>query len=332
MMSRRTALGLIGLATAATAVGVSAAARSQAKTAEAAYPPLGAFLNVDAVPVHYVQRGTGPDLILLHGAGGNLRDFTFRFMDLLTDRYRVTAFDRPGLGYTGRVPGTATGVFATTAESPLEQAAFLRKAAAQLGIVRPIVAGQSFGGAVAYAWAVGGLDADTPENAAAVVSLSGVTLPWPGDLGAYYRVNGSAFGGAVTVPLLAALVPDRIVRDRIASAFTPESMPDGYADYIGAALTLRPDTLRANVRQVNTLRPHMVTMETRYGDLTLPVEIVHGTADTTVPIDIHARPFAQRYAIAALTELPGVGHMPHHSRAADCVAAIDRAANRAGLR
>ena len=66
----------------------------------AAFPPVGEFVSVTGGRVHYVHAGQGPDVILLHGAGGNLRDFTFSLMDHLTDRYRVTAFDRPGMGYT----------------------------------------------------------------------------------------------------------------------------------------------------------------------------------------------------------------------------------------
>jgi pimeloyl-ACP methyl ester carboxylesterase len=35
-------------------------------------------------------------MVLIHGAGGNTREFTFAFMDRLTDRYRVIVrFDQP---------------------------------------------------------------------------------------------------------------------------------------------------------------------------------------------------------------------------------------------
>ncbi len=91
-------------------------------------------------------------------------------------------------------------------------------------------------------------------------------------------------------------------------------------------------TFRENARQVNTLRPQVVAMAARYDALTLPIEIVHGDADTTVPLDIHSGPLARRLANARLTVLPGVGHMPHHADPDAVVAAIDRAAERAGLR
>lgn len=324
-------LGREVLKLAAVALGVGATltgcgAQYRADRAQANFPPLGNFVTVDGLQVHYVQAGQGPDLVLLHGAGGNLRDFTFALMDQLTDRYTVTAFDRPGLGYSDPI----LQADATAGASPQDQARILRAASAQLGISAPIVAGHSFGGIVSYAWAVAGLHEENPANAAAVVSMAGVTLPWPGKLDPYYTVNASAFGGAITVPLISALVPSGVVNSRINATFAPQTAPVGYADYIGAGLTLRPDSFRANVRQVNSLRPHVVTLSQHYAGLTLPIEIVHGTADTTVPIHIHADEIIKIVPSANLIRLDGVGHMPHQTNPLDVIAAIDRAATRAG--
>lgn len=306
-------------------------AQYRATKAEEQYPALGQFVEVAGGQVHYVQDGSGPHLILLHGAGGNLREFTFDLMGRLTDRYTVTAFDRPGLGYTDRVPGVATGLTATEGDSPQDQARMLREAAEKLGIIDPIVAGHSFGGIVSYAWAVAGLDEDSPANASAVVSLAGVTMPWPGGLDRYYTVNGSALGGLITIPAISALVPQSVVETSIEATFAPQTAPDGYGDYIGAGLTLRPSSMRANIRQVNTSRPQVVELSKRYPELTLPIEIVHGEDDLTVPIHIHAEEVAKIVPQVNTTRLPGVGHMPHHADPAATIAAIDRAAERAGL-
>ena len=305
----------------------------RAERAEEAFPPLGQFVTLQSgARVHYVQEGSGPDLVLIHGAGGNLRDFKFDLFDRLTPHYRVTAFDRPGMGYTDRFPGIDSGPAATAGESPAQQATMLREAAGLLGVTNPVVAGHSFGGIVAYAWALEGLDTDSPVNAAALVSFAGVAMPWPGGLGPYYTVNGSAFGGLVTVPLLSAFVPNGVVEDAITNTFAPQPPSPGYGDFIGAPLTLRPASFRANVRQVNTLRPHVVEMAQRYPALTLPIEILHGTADETVPIDIHSERIAEIVPSVNLTVLDGVGHMPHHVATDEALAAIDRAATRAGVR
>lgn len=308
-------------------------ATQRVATTEKAYPPVGQFVEVTGGKVHYIRQGSGPELILLHGAGGNLRDWTFNgLLERLADDYTVTAFDRPGLGYTDRVPGIPTGAFATVGDSPQAQATMLREAAGKLGIKDPIVAGHSFGGTVALAWAVAGLDTDVPHNARAITSFAGVAMPWPGDLGAYYAVNGSALGGAFVIPIISSFASDTRIENAIVGIFAPQPAPAGYAEHVGARLTLRPDNFRANVRQVNTLYPNVVALTKRYPELTLPIEILHGTADTTVPIDVHAREIVKIVPSVQVRELEGIGHMPHHVAPTEAVDAIARAAVRAGLR
>jgi len=294
--------------------------------AEAETPPAGAFITVDGTQVHYKIAGKGPDLVLLHGAGGNLNEFLMGFSDRLTDRYRVIMFDRPGMGYTGRPDGHG-GAWNNTEESPPQQAALLQAAADQIGVENPIVMGHSFGGIVALAWGLA-----RPDETAALVLVSAVAAPWPGDLGWTYTVNGSPWGGALVVPLITAFVPEKVVDDSIAPIFAPQSPPQNYADRLSAGLSLRRASSRANAQQVNASRPHVVEMQKQYDTLTMPIEAVHGDADTTVPIHIHAEVLMGDVPNGVLTVLEGQGHMPQQTAPADVVAAIDRAAARAGLR
>lgn len=300
--------------------------RADQREAEAAeiWPPEGVFIELDGRRVHAVTQGTGPDLVLIHGASGNTRDMTFRFMGLLADRYRVTAFDRPGLGYTDAAP--AGGQFDTGGESPMEQAELLRAAAAELGIERPIVLGHSYGGAVALAWALG-----DPDGTAAVVDVSGVAMPWPGRLGWLYRANLPWLGRAVVPPVVAAFAPEWLVDRAVEATFAPDPVPDGYAEHLGTGLSIRRASFRENAAQVNALRDHIVEQSRHYGSLAVPLEIVHGEADSIVPATIHAVPLSRLVPDANLVLLPGVGHMPHHVAPEAVVAAIDRARARAGL-
>lgn len=291
----------------------------------AQWPPLGQVLEVEGRQVHAFVTGSGPDLVLIHGASGNLRDFTFDFVDRVKDRYRVIVFDRPGLGYTDRTDPVYNKAFSSRAESPQEQAGLLAAAARQLGADRPIVLGHSYGGSVAMAWAV-------EQQAAGLISLAGAVMPWPGELGRQYQVLGSGFGGAVVPPFITAFASDEQVEATVDSIFAPQQAPDGYADYVGPGLTLRRDSLRANARQVNGLRPHLVTLSARYSDLRLPVEFVHGRLDDTVPLQVHSGPASGMIDGARLTVLEGIGHMPQHADPGAVVAAIDRVAARAGLR
>ncbi|WP_208349860.1 alpha/beta fold hydrolase [Pseudaestuariivita rosea] len=291
------------------------------------YPPTGRFVDVDGTRVHAHIEGRGPDLILIHGASGNTRDFTFDFVDRVKDRYRVIAFDRPGLGWTERLGDRQTGPINTRAETPAQQARLLKAAADQLGVRDPIILGHSYGGAIALAWAL-----EFSDHPAALVPVSAASNPWPGGLGPLYAVNSSRVGGAVVVPLITAFAPKDRAETAIAAIFAPQSPPQGYADYIGVGLTLRRETLRANAQQVNSLRPHVVDMSKEYPLIDIPVEIVHGAKDRIVPLDIHSTPLAQQIPAANLTILPDVGHMPHHVAPQAVINAIDRAAARAGLR
>lgn len=308
---------LVGLVAAAVFIHLRAGARE--RMAEASYPPEGDIVEVQGLKVHAVVEGTGPDLVLIHGSSGNTRDFTFSLTDRLKDRYRVIVLDRPGLGWSDRLPRGAEGIH--------EQAAVLRAAAQALGADKPIVLGHSYGAAVALAWAL-----DAPDRTAAVVNVSGPSHPWKGPLPRFYRVTANPMGSGLAVPLITALVSGRRVRDAVADVFAPQDMPAGYADHIAAPLTLRRASLRANARHRAILKAEITAMSPRYAQFPVPVEIVHGDADTTVSVDIHARRMVEDTDQARLTVLPGIGHMPHHTNPDAVIAAIDRAAERAGLR
>ncbi len=326
MKSRTSVLSSVLLLVAVAGCGAIVDQRVEGRTRQAiqAYPPQGDFVLIDGRRVHYVQAGSGPDVVLIHGASGNLRDFTIGFSGRLTDRYRVTIFDRPGLGYTDADPALA-GPFDARAEGPQVQADLLHRAAEELGVADEIVLGHSYGGAVAMAWALN-------HDPAAAVIVSGATEPWPGGLGPLYSLTGTSLGGATVVPLISAFAPQAFVRRAVAMVFAPQEPPPGYVERVGAALALRAEAFRTNAQQVRTLRSHLVEMARRYPDLDLPLELVHGTADDIVPIDVHSGPLSRQVPGARLTRLAGIGHMPHHADPEAVAAAIDRAAARAGLR
>lgn len=282
--------------------------------------PLGEVIEVDGKTVHVAESGTGPAVVLLHGASGHLRDMTFDLAGRLNRAgYRTLAFDRPGLGYSDRINRRG--------ESPQEQARHLAKALSARGVDRAIILGHSYGGAVALAWAL-----ERPDQAAAVVTLGGASMVWEGGLGAWYAIASTRIGGATVVPVAVALVPQARAEEFTTTLFAPDAVPEGYLDYVGTDLTLRASQARNNARQVNRLKRFIRDMSEDYDTLTLPVELLHGTADTIVPIDVHARPLSRILQNGNLVEMEGVGHMPHHADPEAVIAAVNRAARAAGLR
>lgn len=287
--------------------------RAAAREAAAlqAHPPTGSFVSVAGRRLHYEIAGSGPDLVLIHGASGSLRDLTYGLRDRLTDRYRVTVVDRPGLGHSDPLDEVSLRA----------QARHIATGLAQLGVTDPVVLGQSYGGAVALAWALEG-------GPRALVLVGAPSLPWPGTLDPWYRLTSTALGRAVAVPLASAFVPETYVHAATTNVFAPDPVPPGYADHLGPLLILRREALATNTNQINALRAELVAMQTHYPALALPVELVHGSADTIVPLEIHSRPLSALLPDVRLTVIDGAGHMPHHSHSDTVIAAIDRAALR----
>lgn len=65
--------GMLGVALALAAS--AAIVRWRTRRTEKANPPQGRFVEVDGVQLHYVERGEGQPLVLLHGNGTMIQDF-----------------------------------------------------------------------------------------------------------------------------------------------------------------------------------------------------------------------------------------------------------------
>ena len=149
------------------AAGVASALLNRwlAKKAERRNPPIGRFITVEGVRLHYVERGTGTPLVLLHGNGSMIEDFqSSGLIDLAAKKYRVIAFDRPGFGHSGRPRSTIW--------TPAAQADLIAAALEEIGVPRAIVLGHSWGTLVALA-----LAAKNPQKVQALILASGYYYP-----------------------------------------------------------------------------------------------------------------------------------------------------------
>lgn len=291
------------------------ASRREARARDS-HPPTGDFVEVEGIRMHAQVMGDGAqDVVLIHGSSGNLRDFNSVLAPELARRYRVIMVDRPGLGWSDPHPdGTLLEV----------QARLIQAVAAHYGADRPIVLGQSYGGAVALCWAT-----LMPDRLSAVVAIAAVTHPWDTGLGTYYTLLSSTLGQWALIPMITAFVPEARIHDEIDKTFHPQPAPEGYADHFGTDLTVRRAPMRMNARQRRALLAQMQALSQRYDEITVPIELVHGDADPLVPQQIHSERLAAQHPEARLTTLPGIGHMPHHVATDQVVAAVDRAALRA---
>ncbi len=275
-------------------------------------PPIGQFIDIDGVRLHYIERGHGQPIVLLHGASSNLRDFASSIFDDLSRDYRVLAFDRPGHGYSQRMKGDWA--------DPTRVADLILKASEQLGAEQPIVLGHSWSGSLVMASLV-----EHTQRIRGGVSLAGVAGHWAGSVGWTYDVGRLPLIG----PLFAWTVVYPVGRDQVDAAvvgvLAPDPVPPGYVDNIGVKLTLRPRPFLHNVEDMTRLNWFMQTLSTRYDEITQPLLIIHGEADTLVPFWNHGRRLLPVIEHAEVVLIPNAGHAPHHAHPKVVVDAIRRA-------
>jgi pimeloyl-ACP methyl ester carboxylesterase len=100
----------------------------------------GKMIRLKDAAIHYVDRGQGPALVLIHGLGGRIYNFRCN-IPVLSEHLRVVALDLKGFGYSER---PAAADYSLTA-----QARLVGELMDRLGISRAAVLGHSMGAAIA---------------------------------------------------------------------------------------------------------------------------------------------------------------------------------------
>lgn len=313
---RNAALIGIGAALAASAIVV----RQRTKQAERDNPPVGRFIEVEGIRLHYVDRGEGQPLVLLHGNGTLLQDLQISgLIDRAAERYRVIAFDRPGYGYSERPR--------TTIWTPQAQAELLHHALHLLGVQQAVVIGHSWGSMIAVSFAL-----SFPEFTKSLVLLSGYYYPTarldvPLMSPPAIPVIGDLMRYTVS-PLLARLIWPRMMR-RI---FGPPPVPERFNREYPVWMSLRPGQLRASAAETAMLIPAAFALRDRYRELTMPIVIVAGTDDRHLNTRVQSQRLHNELGHSVLHLVEGAGHMVHHVAPDQVMHAIDEAAEATRMR
>ncbi|HWK45740.1 MAG TPA: alpha/beta hydrolase [Stellaceae bacterium] len=285
---------------------------AEARRAERESPPIGRFLEMGAVRLHYVDRGVGRPVVYLHGAGGMVQDFASSGLAVAAQRYRTIAIDRPGYGHSTRTRNEQAGL--------KRQAALIHDALARLGVERPILIGHSWGGALALAYAL-----EFPADIAGLVLLAGWSHPARHATVMLMSLPAAPLIGDLMGRTVLSSFARSMARDVLAKIFAPNPVPASFENFpIG--LSIRPSQLRANAEDLRRLNLTVARLQHRYHQITVPVEIVTGDKDQIVDHRQHALRLAAALPQARLTLLPGVGHMVHHVAPEAVLAALDRVA------
>jgi pimeloyl-ACP methyl ester carboxylesterase len=306
----------------AVAAGIGLAAsffyvRAKTQQAEAENPPQGRFVEVDGVRLHYLERGEGPVLVLLHGNGVLANDFEHSgLLDRAAKHYRVIAFDRPGFGYSERPR--------TTIWTPQAQARLLHHALQELGVDSAIVLGHSWGTLVALSMAL-----EVPDFVRGLVLLSG-----------YYYPSLRAdvpLGSGPAIPIIgdlmrftvSPLITRMLWRPLSKKVFAPMPVAESFRR-MPPWMMLRPKQLRASAAETALMIPAAMSLVKRYPELKVPAVVIAGTRDRIVDFGHNSERLNERLPDSELQLQPGVGHMTHYAHPDQVMAAIDAIAARVG--
>ena len=306
----------LAVAAAVAALGIAALVnRSLANKAERENPPTGKFVEVGGIRLHYVDRGSGFPLVLLHGNGSMIQDFASSgLIEMASQNHRVIAFDRPGFGHSARPRGTIW--------TPAAQADLIHRALKKIGITRAKVLGHSWGASVAVSLAL-----KHPDFVAGLVLASGYYYATPrADVvllsGPAVPVVGDILNHTVS-PILGRLLWPLIMR----KIFGPAKVPTKFHSF-PKEMALRPSQIRASAAETALMIPSAVAVSGQYASLTMPVVIVAGEEDRLIDIDAQSARLHREMTQSKFRRVANVGHMVHQSATAIVMATIDEAEER----
>ena len=287
-----------------------------ARRVEKALPPCGHFIEIDGARVHYLDEGSGPPLVLIHGLGGQMHNFTHSLLDRLKTNHRVVILDRPGCGYSTRPRNGSAALGA--------QAKIIAGLIDKLGLDRPLIVGHSLGGAIALLLAL-----EHPEKIGGLALLApathaGKAVP-PLFRGIYVRSNFRRRLVAWTLAIPMSITNRELV---LGTVFGPGAVPADFAIKGGGLLTLRPRSYIAASTDLIAAIEDLQRMPARYGDLTVPVGVLFGTNDLLLDHAVHGGGLVEKCPGAHIELIEDGGHMIIITAADRCADFIARMARR----
>lgn len=260
-----------------------------------ALPAQGRFIDIGADRIHYVEYGSGPPIVFVHGLSGQLRNFAYLDMNALAQTHRVILIDRPGSGHSTRGAGSSASMSA--------QARTVALFIDAMGLDKPVLVGHSLGGAIALA-----VGLDHPNSVSRLALIAPLT----------HLVDASqAFGGLlIRSPLVRRIVSFTVAtpfaikgsRAILDIVFGPDPVPNDFGVKGGGLLGLRPRSFYAASSDLMAVASELPAMENRYADLRMPVDVLYGREDGILDWRSHGEALKRKLDTTNLRLVDG-GHM-----------------------
>lgn len=225
----------------------------------------------DGTRIRYIRVGKGRALVLTHTVRTQL-DLFQRVIPLLSPHFTVYALDLPGFGWSDLKPGFPK-------DEPTLRAA-LREFIANLGIERPILAGESIGATLSLS-----LAADLGDRVERVLAFNTYDyLPGLERSNLLASIIIKSVRAPVVGPVFAALENRAITGGIMNGGFhdarsLPSDLLDEYTRVGGRAGYSRV------ARSLLKALPSFVAARARYRSITAPVTLVWGEKDWSKPRD-----------------------------------------------
>lgn len=318
-----TALMLLIALVLAGALALTRSARRAGEQAEAACPPIGRFKEVSTgrglVRLHYLDKGptdataaagaSAPPILMIHGLSGSLRHFSATILDDLARERRVLAVDRPGMGYSDRLPGGPADLDA--------QADAMAGLLDAVDAEPPLVIGHSLGGAVALALAL-------RRPVAGLLLLAPATHPFKARPPTPDATIDSPFIRRLIARTVGPMTVEKARPQNLSIAFGPQQPPAEFSLAAGGALMMRPSQIETTLEDVSMLQASLAAMAPRYGEITAPLLVLFGDRDGVLEAGDHTAPLAAKAPQTETRILNGLGHMLPFSAADEVVDAARR--------
>ncbi len=254
-----------------------------------------------------------PAMLLVHGTGSSTH--TWRALaPLLATRFRVTAPDLPGHGFTDSLPGHRLSLPG--------MAKALRDLLRALGVNPVLAAGHSAGAAI-----LARMSLDDAIDLRGLVGLNAAMLPPPGAVGEALQPLARLIAGLPLLPqVFAWRAGDRAVVDQLLRNTGSSLDPAGEALYrrlarssrqvAGALGMMAGWDLRPLARDLPRLKPKL--------------RLVVGSNDRMVP-PAEAQRVRTLLPSTQIVEMPGLGHLAHEERPAETAELLACAARSVGV-
>lgn len=291
---RAALLGAAGLAASAVVV------RYLARQAERRHRPIGRFTTLGNKTIHFVDRGSGPPVVLLHGNGGMVDELEASgLIARLAEGHRVIALDRPGFGLSTR----------PDQEWSAEQEAQLLLALMhQLRLERPVIVAHSWSALVALSLAL-----DEPDAVSGLVLIGGYFYPTTRVDAMIQGIVAAPIVGDILQHTLWPLVSRAMAPWAFKKVFWPLRPTDAFLKRYSLPMATRPSQIGAVADDTASMPKTAARLSKRYRELLMPVDLISGTDDRMVTPSHHSRRLHRELHNSFLDEVPGVGHMVHHA-------------------